>query len=324
MEEEKQLLLEFYDLKHEAEDFRAEVIKGLTKPQKETHAKYFYDERGSQLFDEISEQPEYYLTRADIAILEEHCAKMGEMIGERALLIEFGSGNIRKIRVLLSALKDPLGYMPIDISKEYLQAFATLLAEDYPQLAIMAVCGDFTRLDSLPEITVGRPQRRVIFFPGSTIGNLTYAEAMHFLQLSARLLRKDDAMIIGVDLKKDARILNAAYNDARGVTAQFNLNILRRINEELGANFNLDAFAHHAFYNEAEGRIEMHLISLKNQTVKIGDREISFKKDETIHTENSYKYSIEDFHSLARKGGFTPVKVWTDRDNLFSEHYLVI
>ncbi|MEW6734708.1 MAG: L-histidine N(alpha)-methyltransferase [Acidobacteriota bacterium] len=321
----KQLKLyhfEFYDYA-QSDHFRNDIVNGLTKPQKETPAKYFYDKIGSQLFDRICELPEYYLTRADLAILKEFAGEISKLIGQRAMIIEYGSGDSHKIRILLDALWEPLVYLPIDISKDYLLQHTPDLAQDYPTLSIVAVCADYTQLDKLPDSRV-TPARKVIFFPGSTIGNLSPPEALQLLKQSAALLTPGDGLLIGVDLKKSPQILNAAYNDSLGITAQFNLNLLSRINRQLNANFDLASFNHYAFYNETEGRIEMHLVSKKDQCVCVDNIEITFRRDESIHTENSYKYSISELQEMARIAGFYPQVCWTDPNNLFSVHYLVV
>jgi dimethylhistidine N-methyltransferase len=314
--------LRLIDLHPEQTDFRQEVLRGLRKPQKELSAKFFYDEQGSDLFEEITGLPEYYLTRTEIGILDRNAEEMVRMMGDDFALIEFGSGSGRKVRILLDHLQGGATYMPIDISMLYLKESAERLSSDYPEVTVVAVCADYTRPFEIPRAE--GHERRVVFFPGSTVGNLEPHLAIPFFRDTARSLERGDAMLIGVDLKKDPQILHAAYNDSQGVTAEFNFNLLRRINLELNADFDVDRFEHIAFYNPALGRIEMHLRSLATQTVSVAGVPIHFRLGETIHTENSYKYEIEEFHALLEGTGFVPVKVWTDSDRLFSVHYLEV
>lgn len=313
----------FIDLHAETSRFLEEVTEGLSRPVKALPPKYFYDERGAGLFDAICELPEYYLTRAELAIMRDHAGEMARQLGPGCAVIEYGSGSGRKTRLLLKALS-PAAYVPIDISREQLQATAKEIAAEFPGLPVTAVCADYSRSPGLPPLAGAPPRRRVVYFPGSTIGNLTPAEAAGFLANACRLAGPGGGMLVGVDLKKDAARLNAAYNDARGVTADFNLNLLARINRELGANFDLAAFRHHAFYNEAAGRIEMHLVSLAEQRVRIGRAEFAFRDGETIHTESSYKYSVEEFRALARRAGFEARECWTDGERQFAVHYLAV
>lgn len=313
----------FVDLRPEAGDFLEEVTAGLSRPLKELPPKYFYDERGSELFEAICELPEYYLTRAELALMRGHAHEMARHLGPGCAVIEYGSGSGRKTRILLAAL-NPVAYVPIDIAREQLRVTAQELAGEFPGLPVTAVCADYSRALKLPQLAGPPARRRVIYFPGSTIGNLSLPEAARFLANARRLAQPGGAMLVGVDLKKDAARLNAAYNDARGVTAAFNLNLLARINRELGADFGLAAFRHHAFYNGALGRIEMHLVSLKDQRVRVGGAAFAFRGGETIHTENSYKYSLDEFHALARSAGFEPVRSWTDGERQFAVHYLAV
>ena len=325
--ENRQALHAFHDFEPaDKDDFRTDVLAGLGRAQKQLPCKYFYDEAGSKLFDQICQLPEYYPTRTELKLLADKAAEIGDLIPEDAVFIEFGSGSSVKIRIVLDALHNPAAYVPVDISREHLEQSARTLAADYPQVAVMPVCADFTERFELPAGTPAGPLNgpRVGFFPGSTIGNFDPAAALDFLTWKADLLGPGGGLLIGVDLKKDASILNAAYNDGAGVTAAFNLNLLRRINAELGGDFDLEAFAHHAFYNAAAGRIEMHLVSNKLQAVHVDGKRFSFEKGETIHTENSYKYSIAEFHNLAAQAGFQAVHTWTDADDLFSLHYLVV
>ncbi|WP_338781605.1 L-histidine N(alpha)-methyltransferase [Metabacillus sp. FJAT-52054] len=311
--------IQFTDNGVEYSSFLTEVLDGLKRVPKTLPAKFLYDERGSELFEEITNLAEYYPTRTEIDILESVKNEIALLIGPEAALIEFGSGSSRKIQILLQSLKDLSVYVPIDISKEFLYASSLKLAHDYPTLHIHAVSGDYTAPMTLPDLNC---RKKAAFFPGSTIGNFEPREAGAFLDTVAAMLEKGDGFLVGVDLKKESHILHSAYNDARGITAEFNLNLLRRMNRELGADFALDAYRHHAFYNEEKGRIEMHIISQKDQKVTIQSEEIVIQRGETIHTENSYKYEVEEFHNLASKSGFAARKFWTDENRLFSLHYL--
>ena len=315
-------LAEFHDLEPATESFREAVLTGLSKPVKELSPKFFYDERGSILFDEITELDEYYVTRTEIALLREHDDKIAALVGPHSQLVEFGSGSSRKIRILLDEIKDIASYVPIDISREHLKRSAEDLAEDYPHIDIVAVCADYTQPFELPDPPRGAAQKRVGFFPGSTIGNFSRAQARAFLENAAGLLETGGEMLVGVDLKKDEEILRAAYNDSAGITAAFNLNMLTRINRELDGDFDVDTFTHEARYNAGEGRVEMHLVSDRDQIAHIGDRQFDFAEGESIHTENSYKFGIDEFHNMAAPAGFDPIETWTDPADLFSLHYL--
>jgi len=301
-----------------ANELAADVIAGLTGKPKSLPPKYFYDHAGSALFDRITRLPEYYPTRSELALLERHSAEMASLLPPAAALVEFGSGSSRKARILLGAAANIEAYVPIDISGDFLREDAAKLHRDFPRLAIFPVAADFTVTTELPAEVAKMP--RAGFFPGSTIGNFEPHEAAGFLRRAGRMLGHGAVLIVGVDLAKEPDILYHAYNDAAGVTAKFNLNLLARINRELGANFNLAAFEHHAFYNTDKNRIEMHLASTKRQKVRIGDVTVDFRAGETIHTENSYKYSVESFKALAHGSGYTPLQVWTD--GLFSVHAL--
>jgi dimethylhistidine N-methyltransferase len=298
--------------------FANDVLSGLAAPRKRLAPKYFYDERGSQLFEAITELKEYYPTRCELAILREHKADIAGVFAPKTALIEFGTGSTRKVRILLEAAKTVEAYVPVDISAEMLLQEARQLQHDYPRLRVLPVAADFTQPFRLPSAIVGLA--RGGFFPGSTIGNFEPQDAAAFLRHAGRMLGARATLIVGVDLVKDANILNAAYDDAAGVTAQFNLNLLTRINRELSADFDVDAFSHLAFYNSERRRIEMHLVSGSRQTVKIAGHLIEFAAGETIHTENSYKYTIESFGLLAQSAGWTPIKAWTD--GFFSVHAL--
>jgi dimethylhistidine N-methyltransferase len=298
-----------------------EILDGLTASQKRLSPKYFYDERGSELFDEICRLPEYYPTRTELALMDEHLDEVADRVGPRAAVIELGAGSNQKIRMLLEALHEPIAYVPVDISADYLQKQAEALAEDYPGVQVHPVFADFTRPFDLPahELT---PETNLLFFPGSTIGNFSRRQAGQLLEVMAGEAKPGGALLIGVDLRKDPALLHAAYNDAAGVTAEFNMNVLARLNRELGADFDLERFRHEAVYDEANGRIEMRLVSMAPQRVRIADVELSFAAGEYIVTEHSHKYSVAEFRDLARRAGFTPDATWVDEDNLFSVHFL--
>lgn len=297
-------------------DFAADVIAGLSARPKQLSPKYFYDELGAQLFEEITRLPEYYPTRSELAILEKHGAEVAAFIPDGAAVIEFGSGSTRKARMLLNAAPAVTAYVPVDISSEMLLQEAAELRRDYPRLTVLPVAADFTKPFKLPRGIASRPH--VGFFPGSTIGNFEPHAAAAFLSHAAAMLGARSTLIIGFDLVKNASILNAAYNDAAHVTARFNLNVLTRINRELGANFDLGTFCHQAFYNSERRRIEMHLASRKRQKVRVAGRSFEFRAGETIHTENSYKYTLESFSAMARGSGWAPVGAWTDPNGYFS------
>jgi dimethylhistidine N-methyltransferase len=308
------------DFQPTVNDFRMEVLNGLKKEPKQLDSKLLYDEKGSTLFEKITTLPEYYQTRTELAILKRYAKDMASYIGEQAVLIELGSGSSEKVKMLLDELPKPAAYIPVDISKTFLEESAKSLAHAYPNLTVAAICADYTRSFDLPNIQ----GKKVVFFPGSTFGNFELLEANAFLRLMSGMLTKGDGLLIGIDLKKDLSILNRAYNDSAGVTAAFNLNVLERINRELDADFQLHQFEHRAFYNKKRERIEMHLKSLVDQVVTVGLVPIHFKKGETIHTENSYKFSILAFQAMAEANGFKSQKVWTDSDSLFSVHYLQV
>jgi dimethylhistidine N-methyltransferase len=296
------------------DDFLRDVIAGLAAPQKALPPKYFYDAAGSRLFERICRLPEYYLTRAEFSLTRRHLASIARFAGKGCELIEYGSGESLKTPLLIRALR-PSAYLPVDISPTALEQAAKRLLRRFPQLEVVPVHGDFSRPLELP-----RPRApRVVYFPGSTIGNLTPEEAHAFLSMTRGQAAR---MLVGVDLRKDARVLHAAYNDSRGVTAAFNLNLLARINRELGADFDLARFSHYAFYDPSAGRIEMHLVSLARQSVRLGRHRFGFEAGESIHTENSYKYSVEGFHALAARAGYVAQKLWTDRRGLFALHGL--
>jgi dimethylhistidine N-methyltransferase len=315
-------LAEFHDLAPAEESFRDAVLAGLTRRAKSIPCRFLYDARGSALFEEICELPEYYLTRTEMAILAEFAPEMAECAGRYAQLIEFGSGASRKVRQLLAALDEPAAYVAIDISREPLRRAADEVAAEFPEVPVVAVCADYLEPLRLPPLPARGEGRRVGFFPGSTIGNFSPQDAIAFLAGCRRVVGRDGALLIGVDLKKEKAILDAAYNDSAGVTAAFNLNLLERINRELDADFDLDRFEHFAFYNEASGRIEIYIRSRADQIVTLAGRAIRFAAGERIHTEDSCKYTIPEFHRLAMRGGFRPGRCWTDRQELFSVHLL--
>lgn len=300
-------------------DFGRSVLAGLADAPKTLESKYFYDARGSQLFDRITELEEYYPTRAESALLTEHAQEIAAFVGPQAVLVEFGSGASVKTRILLDALTDLRAYVPIDISGDHLKAAATGLAADY-RVPVVPLHADYTAALALPAAV---PEgRRVGFFPGSTIGNFDPAEASAFLARVRRLLGPQGRFLVGADLRKDKARLLAAYNDREGVTAEFNLNLLRRINRELGGDFDPSAFRHEARFNQAESRIEMHLVSLRDQQASVAGRRFDFAVGESIHTENSYKYTAESFAGLAACGGWHSEAEWRDPDGLFSLHGL--
>jgi dimethylhistidine N-methyltransferase len=301
-------------------DFGRELFEGLSRSPRSISPKFFYDAAGSQLFDRICELPEYYPTRTEMRILTERAPEIAAQIGPHAEVIEFGAGSLTKVRLLLDALHAPRRYVPIDISGEHLEAAAQRLRTDYPQLGVQPLVADYTMPLVLPARGEGMGQR-VGFFPGSTLGNFSPEEALAFLQLAQRLLR-GGGLLLGVDLVKDPARLHAAYNDAQGVTAAFNLNLLRRANRELGTDFDLEGFAHAAFYNAPLRRIEMHLVSRRAQSVRLDGQRFDFEEGETIHTENSYKFTAPGLHALAVKAGLRPTAVWTDPERLFSVHWL--
>jgi dimethylhistidine N-methyltransferase len=300
---------------------RGEVWAGLAAPRKTLPCKWLYDARGSALFERICELPEYYPTRTELAILEAHAGEMAERLGARCLLVEYGSGSSRKTRLLLDCLVEPAGYVPIDISRAALAASAHALAEAYPALEVLPVCADYAEPIELPRPR--RPaERRAVFFPGSTIGNFTPPEAQRFLARMARAAGADGGILIGADLRKDPAILEAAYDDAAGVTAAFDRNLLVRINRELGADFPVERFRHRSVWNDGDGRVEMHLVSLDACEVTVAGRRFGFAAGETIHTENSYKYTLAGFARLAAGAGLAVRRVWTDPRGWFSVQWL--
>ena len=298
-------------------DFLNDVIEGLSQNPKTLKPKYFYDNRGSQLFTEICTTPEYYPTRTEIKILNQNAEDIASQIGDNTALIEYGSGALEKIKILLNFLNEPVGLIPVDISEDQLFASAKNLENLYPDLEILPVAADFTKPIPIPGFS-HPPKKHVAFFPGSTIGNFEPDLAIQFLEGVTKTIGLDGLLLIGFDLKKDIETLLAAYDDQRGITSSFNKNLLSRINDELGGNFNLDSFEHVARYNENKGRIEMHLKSTTEQTVSINKELFEFLEGETIHTENCYKFTKESFTAMSSKAGLYPVKTWTDDQNLFA------
>jgi dimethylhistidine N-methyltransferase len=301
-----------------------DVLRGLALPQKNIPSLYFYDQRGSELFDAITELPEYYPTRTEIGILERHGGEMAAALGPGVRLIELGSGSALKTELLLARLKDPAAYVPVEISREHLMASAARIAADFPGLEVLPVTADFTEPYELPEPTLRRVERNVAFFPGSTIGNFPRPMAADLLANTCREVGPGGAMLIGVDLVKDRETLERAYNDAAGVTAEFNLNLLVRLNRELGADFDVGAFRHQAVWDEEAARIEMRLISTRDQRVTVAGRAFDFAAGEVLVTEYSHKYKPEAFRGLAEGAGFVLARTWTDPDGLFSVQLLEV
>lgn len=299
---------------------RDEVLRGLRGSPKTLPPKLFYDATGAELFERICTLPEYYLTRAELAILERRVGEIAALAGPGAALLEYGSGAGVKVRLLLDALRDPAAYLPIDISREQLARVAAEIAEEYPGVAVHPLSADYTKALHLPPLPVGA--RRLAFFPGSTIGNFHPTEASVFLARIRRTVGARGALVLGVDQRKDAAVLNAAYDDAAGVTAAFNLNMLRRLNRELGANFDLERFSHRASFNPRASRVEMHLVSQDDQVVQVAGERITFERGESIWTESSYKYDAEALESLVTSAGFAMTRLWTDEQQRFWVAYL--
>jgi len=299
-----------------------EIVDGLSQAQKTISPKFFYDERGSQLFDKITKLPEYYLTDAELEIMRVNVGEMAELIGRTASLIEFGSGSSLKTRILLENLEDLAAYVPVDISEDHLWTSARQLRAEFPGLDVRPVVADFTKTFSLPTPTV-MPVKNVIYFPGSTLGNFEHDAAMDLLRVMHEEAGENGALLIGVDLQKDADIIDRAYNDAAGVTAEFNLNMLRHLNKNYGANFDLGSFEHSATYDEDEGRVVIELVSQAEQTFEVGNTEFELADGETILTEYSHKYTLDGFAEMANNAGFTVEKAWTDAEQLFSVQYCV-
>jgi dimethylhistidine N-methyltransferase len=299
-------------------DVADELLAGLQQTQKSIAPKYFYDERGSELFTEITGTQEYYVTRTEIALLKQYGAEMAACIGPDSLLVEYGSGSSEKIRILLDQVK-PKIYAPLDISRDYLDSAAVGVATEYPWLEVKAACLDYTQPFSLPFALLDNCAG---FFPGSSIGNFTPDSAIEFLSRVRNQLQDKGGLLLGVDLKKDDVVLNAAYNDTAGITAAFNLNVLSHINNLIGSNFDTSQFVHFAQYNDKLGCIQMFLESLSNQRVEVLGKTIEFSKGEMIHTEDSFKYSVSEVELMARSAGFNEIKSWTDEKGWFGIFYL--
>jgi dimethylhistidine N-methyltransferase len=303
--------------------FLRDVVDGLTRKQKTLPCKYLYDERGSKLFDQICELDEYYPTRTELQIMETHAESIASQIGKEVMLVEYGSGSSTKTRILLDALDEPVAYVPIDISEEHLLRTADSLRSAYPEIEILPVVADFTKPFSLP-VSNREPSHVALYFPGSTIGNSTKSDAGKLLQFMSTMLGTNGGLLIGIDLQKDVAVTEAAYNDGAGVTAEFTLNLLTRINTEHDSDFDLEKFEHKAAYNANEHRVEISISSLCNQQVLIDNQKIEFTQGEEIHTEYSHKYTIDGFAKLAAGFGFSLHKYWIDEQNFFGVLYLVL
>ena len=299
----------------------SEIVAGLSADQKRISPKYFYDARGSQLFDDITRLPEYYLTNTELGIMRDNIAEITTMVGKQASLIEFGSGSSLKTRILLEHLSELAAYVPVDISSEHLHTSAQQIRDRFPHVDVLPVVADFTRTFTLPKPMV-MPVRNIIYFPGSTIGNFEYDMAMELLRVMYQEAGTGGALLIGVDLQKDSDIIENAYNDAAGVTAEFNLNMLQHLNRDYGANFDVDEFTHSANYDESEGRVVIELVSQTDQTFEVGDTPFDIADGEAILTEYSHKYTLEGFAAMANAAGFSVEKVWTDKEQLFSVQFL--
>lgn len=299
----------------------SEIVDGLSAKQKQISPKYFYDERGSQLFDEITRLPEYYLTNTELGIMRDNIDEMVAMVGKQASLIEFGSGSSLKTRILLEHLSELAAYVPVDISQEHLHASADQIRDRFPHIDVLPVVADFTQAFALPKPMV-MPVRNIIYFPGSTIGNFEHDMAMNLLRVMYQEAGRGGALLIGVDLQKDPDIIENAYNDSAGITAKFNLNMLQHLNRDYGANFDVEEFAHNASYDADAGRVVIELISQANQTVELGDTAFDIADGEAILTEYSHKYTLDGFAAMASAAGFTVEKTWTDAEQLFSVQFL--
>lgn len=313
--------MDFVDYAPSSTSVLKEVLAGLSKSQKALPPKLLYDKKGSEIFEEICRLKEYYPTRTETEILKTHAKDISRLIGEDAVIVEPGSGSGEKIRLLLPQLKKPKGYVPIEISKEILLRMTDELHEEFPALKVSPVCADFNQDLELPLTLDAETAKKVIFFPGSTIGNLTPQDAVTFLKKMAKLANRGGGLLIGVDLKKDPEIFKLAYDDPAGVTAAFNLNLLERINREASASFDLENFSHEAVYDETLGRVEMHLVSKVPQLIKVNETVFRFLEGETIHTESSYKYSVEEFAELSAKAKWVFRRAWKDSNKLFCVYY---
>ena len=301
-------------------DELASIIAGLRRPQKMISPKYFYDEAGSRLFEEITELPEYYVTNTELGIMETYIDEMAELIGKQASLIEFGAGSGMKTRMLLEHMLDPAVYVPVDISEEHLLDNQRSIQKDFPDIEVLPVAADFLHSFDLPSPRT-MPLRNVVYFPGSTIGNFEHDDALALLRVMHTEAGRGGALLVGTDLQKDPSIIEAAYNDAAGVTARFNRNMLHHLNREFGSDFEPGSFAHSAVYDAQEGRIVVELVSKGDQSVHIGDATIGFADGETIITEYSHKYTVDSFTAIAREAGFTVEHTWTDSQQWFAVHY---
>jgi dimethylhistidine N-methyltransferase len=298
-----------------------EVLIGLSQHQKSLPPKYFYDKKGSEIFEKICLLNEYYPARAEAEILTTYAQEISQLIGQESLILEPGSGAGQKIRFLIPHLMDPVGYVPIDIAKEMLLKMTEEIRSEYPLLKVSPICADFNQEMDLIVSINNTEKKRVVFFPGSTIGNFTPLEAVNFLKKTGKVIGHGGGLLIGIDLKKNPKTMIEAYDDAQGVTADFNLNLLERLNREVAASFDLDRFFHKAEYNEELGRIEMHLVSKESQYIRVNETVFRFRDGETIHTENSYKYTTDEFTELCAKARFKLRKFWKDQRNLFCVYY---
>ena len=305
------------------ERFLSDSLAGLTQSPKQLPCKYFYDQRGSQLFDKICETEDYYLTRTETAIMQQYAGEMGECLGEGVMLVEFGSGSSIKTRYLLDHLIEPVAYVPLDISHEHLLASADQISHDYPNLEVLPLCADFTKPFSMPN-PKRRPSHDAVYFPGSTIGNFRPSQAKQLLASIAHMCGEQGGLLIGVDLQKDRDVLERAYNDDQGVTAEFNLNLLHRMQKELGATVDVNSFEHHAFYNSDQGRIEIYLRSRIDQVIQLDGQIVQLEAGELIHTEYSHKYTIDGFAQMAKEAGWTIRRWWTDDKDYFAVIHLVV
>lgn len=315
----------FEDMHPPAADFRADIIAGLSKPQKALPPKYYYDEEGSRLFDAITEQPEYYVTGTELELLKSVGGDVRALAGKGALVLEPGAGSSVKIRTLLDALDAPSGYVGMDISGDHVRSACEALAADYPGLEVGALCHDFTQsldIDALPLSDATRAGRRIVFFPGSTIGNFELIDALGLLKTLRGWLRAGDALLIGTDMRKAASTLEAAYDDAAGVTAAFNLNLIARINRELNGTLDPDALEYRAFWNPYRSRVEMYLVALRDMAFEVAGQRFMIRRDETIHMENSHKFTVDTFADLAAKAGLERRKSWVSDGEAFSMHWL--
>ena len=300
------------------DNFYLDVVEGLSKKKKELPSKYFYDERGSELFEKICDLEEYYPTDCEVEIMDNNIGEISNLLGSGVQLIELGSGSSMKTRLLLDHVDSIVMYVPVDISKDFLEIVSEKLEDDYPNLNVWPLATDYTETLDIPDCKSA--SKRIIYFPGSTIGNFEKEKAKKFLQFLGSKLSKGDGLLIGVDLKKDREVLELAYNDKKNITAEFNKNILERVNRELGADFNLNNFEHYSYYNSEAGRIEMHLVSREDQQIRVNGSLFSFKKGESIHTENSHKYTIDEFEELTSHF-FKRSRTWVDSRGYFSVHY---